>query len=127
MKFMKSVCPSELRELYCASDLFVLPSRHESFGNVVAEALACGVPCLISPRVGIDFPENLQEMAVKVVPREVEAWSQAIERFIEMGRPSDELRRVASSWSHKAYSLDTIARRMENCYEQVIDSTSRKS
>jgi glycosyltransferase involved in cell wall biosynthesis len=36
-----------------ASEIFVLPSHQENFGIVVAEALACGVPALISTKVNI--------------------------------------------------------------------------
>ena len=38
---------------YHAADVFVLPSHQENFGVVVAEALACGVPTLISNKVNI--------------------------------------------------------------------------
>ncbi|HMG84950.1 MAG TPA: glycosyltransferase [Terracidiphilus sp.] len=36
-----------------ASEVFVLPSHQENFGIVVAEALACGVPVLLSNQVNI--------------------------------------------------------------------------
>lgn len=36
-----------------AAELFLLPSHQENFGIAVAEALACGVPVLISNRVNI--------------------------------------------------------------------------
>jgi glycosyltransferase involved in cell wall biosynthesis len=36
-----------------AADVFILPSHQENFGIAVAEALACGVPVLISNKVNI--------------------------------------------------------------------------
>lgn len=39
-----------------AVDVFVLPSRQEGMGNVVIEAMASGVPCVVTPFVG--FPED---------------------------------------------------------------------
>jgi len=40
-------------EVFCSSEIFVLPSHHENFSFVVAEALACRVPVLISNQVHI--------------------------------------------------------------------------
>jgi glycosyltransferase involved in cell wall biosynthesis len=43
---------SELPELLAASDLLVLPSARESFGQVIVEAMACGVPAVASASHG---------------------------------------------------------------------------
>jgi glycosyltransferase involved in cell wall biosynthesis len=41
-----------LPELYAAADLLVLSSASESWGLVVNEAMACGLPAVVSDRVG---------------------------------------------------------------------------
>jgi glycosyltransferase involved in cell wall biosynthesis len=43
---------AELAEELRRADCFVLPSRNDSFGMVVAEALASGVPAIVSEMVG---------------------------------------------------------------------------
>jgi glycosyltransferase involved in cell wall biosynthesis len=43
---------AEVAARFAAADCLVLPSRNESFGMVVPEALATGVPVLVSERVG---------------------------------------------------------------------------
>ena len=43
---------SGLPEVYCASDVLVLPSEYEAFGLVVNEAMLCGCPVTVSDRVG---------------------------------------------------------------------------
>ena len=46
---LESDVPHEfLAEWYRAMDLFVMPSRYENYSNAVLEALACGVPFLVS-------------------------------------------------------------------------------
>ena len=43
------VSRAELARLYAASDVFVFPSRHETFGLVMLEAMACGTPVAAFP------------------------------------------------------------------------------
>jgi glycosyltransferase involved in cell wall biosynthesis len=43
---------SELGRAYAAADCLALPSERESWGLVVNEALATGLPCVVSDRVG---------------------------------------------------------------------------
>ena len=47
-----AVAQSDLLELYREADCFVLPSRHDSFGMAVLEAMACGSPAIVSDMVG---------------------------------------------------------------------------
>lgn len=42
--FMGSLSGSELASAYAAADVFVFPSKTDTFGLVMIEALACGVP-----------------------------------------------------------------------------------
>lgn len=43
---------AELTDIYRSADAFVFPSRTDTFGNVVIEALACGVPVAAYPVIG---------------------------------------------------------------------------
>jgi glycosyltransferase involved in cell wall biosynthesis len=52
VRFLGNVGYRELVGLYARADVLVLPSDHEPFGAVVAEAMACGVPAVVSDRVG---------------------------------------------------------------------------
>lgn len=43
----------ELAALYASSDVFVFPSASETFGNVVLEAAASGLPAIVADRGGV--------------------------------------------------------------------------
>ncbi len=66
-----------------AAEAFVLPSHQENFGIVVAEALACGTPVLISDQVNIW--REIQESHVGLVePDTLEGTGRLLERWLEM-------------------------------------------
>lgn len=46
-----------LRELYAENDLLVLPSVADAFGWVAVEAMACGIPVLLSENCGAPVPD----------------------------------------------------------------------
>jgi glycosyltransferase involved in cell wall biosynthesis len=46
-----------LRELYAQHDLLVLPSIADAFGWVAVEAMACGIPVLLSENCGAPVPD----------------------------------------------------------------------
>ena len=60
-----------------AMDCFLLPSRFEGLGSAAVEALASGLPCIVSDQVPEDlaFTENIQ-----YAPLQVPFWLSALER-----------------------------------------------
>ncbi len=51
--FTGFVTGEKLRSLYQIADVFVMPSVSEPYGLVVLEALASGVPCIVSKQSGV--------------------------------------------------------------------------
>ncbi len=70
-----------------AAEAFVLPSHQENFGIVVAEALACGTPVLISNQVNIW--REIEESHVGLVePDTLDGTHRLLARWLRM--PADE-------------------------------------
>ena len=67
----------QLIKLYSAADLFLNPSKEETFGMVTAEALACGTPAVVYDRTAC--PEVV-DGSCGVVARNREELIRAIDR-----------------------------------------------
>jgi glycosyltransferase involved in cell wall biosynthesis len=66
-----------------AADALVLPSHQENFGVVVAEALACGTPALISDKVNI-WREIVADGAGLVSPDTVDGAHRMLSDFVRL-------------------------------------------
>ena len=69
------------RELLGDATILALPSENENFGNAVAEAMACGIPAVITDRCGI--APMVEGRAGIVTPLARGPFAAALERLIE--------------------------------------------
>lgn len=53
LRVLNSVPRARLAQLYRSSDAFVLPSLVEGFAQTPLEAMACGIPVIITPNMGV--------------------------------------------------------------------------
>ncbi len=51
-RYLPNIPQAELFDLFCQVDCLLLPSRYDAFGMVVAEAMACGTPAIVSHNTG---------------------------------------------------------------------------
>jgi glycosyltransferase involved in cell wall biosynthesis len=80
--FTGAVRPADIARYYASADIFALPSHSETWGVVVLEALACGLPVVVSDRVGAS--ELLEEgrCGFALPVRDSEAWCAALRRLL---------------------------------------------
>jgi glycosyltransferase involved in cell wall biosynthesis len=119
LEYAGSQMPDKVVEYMQSSALLVLPSRRESFGAVLIEALACGKP-VVATRCG--GPEDFinESVGVLVDKENPEALADGIEHVIsnlEKYIPS-----ALSQYAHDGYSWDNLARRTNNIYEQALSA-----
>jgi glycosyltransferase involved in cell wall biosynthesis len=108
------------------ADLFVLPSYSENFGIAVVEAMACGLPVVISDQVNI-WREIEGDGAGLVTPCEAGAVADAIARLIA----DPELRRRMGAAGRAAvaqrYSWDKVAEQLEAAYVRIREDRRRRA
>jgi glycosyltransferase involved in cell wall biosynthesis len=62
------------------SQIFALPSRYENFANGVAEAIACGMPAIVTDSCGVS--EFVLDRVGLVIPRETAALTNALQKLL---------------------------------------------
>jgi glycosyltransferase involved in cell wall biosynthesis len=85
----------ELAAAYASADVFVFPSTTDTFGNVVIEAQASGVPVIVSDTGG---PKELVEANVNGVvtkSHDVEDLAQAIRDLVNDKHKRDQMSQQA--------------------------------
>jgi glycosyltransferase involved in cell wall biosynthesis len=119
IEFIGEVKGAQKWETYYQADLFVLPTYSENFGNVVAEALACGLPAIVSkgaPWAGLIEKQAGWWIEIGVAPL-VNCLMQALalspDRLSEMGR-------WGRRWMQEEFSWDSLGHRMARTYEWII-------
>jgi glycosyltransferase involved in cell wall biosynthesis len=85
-----AVPPERITELYLASDIFVLASRFEGYGMVLAEAIAHGLP-VVSTMAGAISETVPAGTGLLVPPDDVVALAQALRRLIREGAERKKL------------------------------------
>nr|WP_298412841.1 glycosyltransferase family 4 protein [uncultured Halomonas sp.] len=83
-----------LGQAYHNADLFVLPSLYEGYGMVISEALARGLPVITT--TGGALAHTLPDTAgLSVPPRDTEALTQALKRWLDEPELRKQLRQGA--------------------------------
>ena len=112
----------ELAGVYNAADLLLLPSRHENFGNVVVEALACGTAVLISDRTGL--ADDLVEAGIgTVLPRQSERWSAWLEQWLRQPRRAEP---GAAAWAARRYDQVEVAATAVEIYARILQTHGQR-
>ncbi|NJK60018.1 MAG: glycosyltransferase [Oscillatoriales cyanobacterium SM2_1_8] len=119
VKFLGFVQGEAKTEALRGSDVFALPSQSENFGLAVAEAMAAGLPVLVTPGVQI-APEIAQAEAGLVVPPTVEAWRSALESILRNPAQRQTWGRNGQTLVEQTYQWGAIAERLATVYHQLI-------
>ncbi len=114
----------EIREVFAASDLFVFPTRYDVFGNVGLEALATGLPAVLSARSGVSellWSRNVGDSssAGRILSDATSA-SELAQHAADLLNPDGYAERSAAARRlAERYSWEIHFERMESIYREV--------
>lgn len=111
----------ELPRYYNLADIFVLPStaRTESFGIVIAEAQACGLPVIVSNWPGSRETLKEGETGLLVKPGDIDDLAEKLLRLLG----DDELRKKMAGGARERaaamYDWDSVIRKIDEMYNSL--------
>ncbi|MCK4820729.1 glycosyltransferase, partial [bacterium] len=98
---------NEVLEALVDADVFALPSYTENFGMAVVEAMACGLPVVISDRVNI-WREVKSAGAGEVIPCDADRLADALERLLDDPVLCKTMGKAGKKLAKAEYSLDRV-------------------
>ncbi len=106
------------RALLGAGTVFVLPSYSENFGQAVAEAMACGLPVVISDRVNL-CSAVARAGAGLVVPCEAAATAAAIEQILRQPAQGRAMGECGRRLVAEKFTWRIVAGQMLELYQRI--------
>ncbi len=114
----------EMKDLLLqGADLFALTSHSENFGVVVLEALAVGIPVLVTP--GVALASVVQQHQLGYVSElDVGAIAAAIQDFLNHPQAAKEMGDRARQLIFENYIWERIAANMSEVYTSILNKNS---
>jgi glycosyltransferase involved in cell wall biosynthesis len=116
-KFLGALSREQVRDEMRTSDVFVLPSLRESFGIVVGEAMACGVPVIATRCGGPEFTVD-DDAGVLVPPGDSRCLADEMHSFLN-GKYHFDPSRVRASVVRR-FGVEAFLRNITGVYEDVL-------
>jgi glycosyltransferase involved in cell wall biosynthesis len=118
VRYLGFVPHARLHEVYQQADLFVFPSLAEGGVYVIYEALACGLPCIVSANAGSAVRDGVEGFVLPV--GDVEGLA---ERIVALAVDSDRRRRMAAAARARAehFSWEHFYRRIGLMYRAAVE------
>jgi len=113
-----------LRAFYAVSDLHVCPSHYEPFGLVAIEAMAAGVPVIVSDVGGLSDIVSTAQVGIRVPPRDVSAWAHALDRMCSQPQERQRMGLAGQRHVRATYAWTGIAQQAVAVYEEAIQKYS---
>jgi UDP-glucose:(heptosyl)LPS alpha-1,3-glucosyltransferase len=110
----------DVRPLYAAADCFILPSRYDPFPNTALEALAMGLPAIVSERCG----------AAEIIESAVNGWicqpddAPGIARLMreaDLGLRTNDLQKAARATAER-FGVDAMAAQLVSLYMRLNEA-----
>jgi glycosyltransferase involved in cell wall biosynthesis len=112
---------TDIPQLTAGLDIACSSSAYEGFSNSIGEAMACGVPCVVTD-VG-DSAYLVGDTGVTVPRRNPEALALAIQQLIDAGPAKRKaLGMAARRRIESEFSLPKITRRYDELYQAVVSN-----
>ncbi len=121
--FTGSIMGNRLAQLYASSDVFAFPSETETFGNVVVEAQATGLPVVVADRGAAR--ENIDEGVTGLVvdPRDPDAWCRTLKMLLENAALRRQMGEAAQAFAQR-YRMDTAVQGTFQEYARIWSESS---
>jgi glycosyltransferase involved in cell wall biosynthesis len=102
------------------ADIFVLPSYSEGFSISTLEAMACGLPILITKQC--NFPEVEEIGAGKIIDADIGQLSKALLELLDNPELCKEMGKRGRSLVVEKYTWDKVADKMIDAYKEILGS-----
>jgi len=121
VEFTGWLCSTKIQNLAARSSLGIFPSRVESFGLSVVEAMAAGLPVIAAS--GGAVPENIeQDVTGTLVPvNDEDALAMAIIFILENVQHAESMAKEAKKVVQQKFTWDKAANNMIDLYEMHSD------
>jgi glycosyltransferase involved in cell wall biosynthesis len=124
--FVGQLQGEDLLQAYSDSDLLVLLSKSESFGNVAAEAMAAGLPIIVGKGVGISSfikDSNAGTIIDMDDPDFISVWCD----FCANPEKRKKMGICAKSLALDKFSANSISGQMTDLFVKILDSNRSKN
>jgi glycosyltransferase involved in cell wall biosynthesis len=120
VRFLGFIERDKMPAQYTEADLFVLPSRRESFGLVLAEAMACGLPVVATTAGAI--PEVVKDgvTGLLVPPDDPEGLAEAINSLLGDPARMNDMGAQGRARVERLFTWDKVVERVIAGYHKVL-------